>query len=765
MYTAIRNIIPPILLLLLIVAGCSPDRYIPNGEQLYNGIKEIHIEDHVSTRNSQDAIAEMKATLGYKPNYSLLGSYKYKLPFTFGFYFNEKYKNDSTFFGRWLYKTLGTQPVLISMVNPSGRAAIASQVLSEYGFFNNDVSAEIVPNAKDSLQAKMVYNAYLGQQYLYDSIRYMVPIVTPDSADLFALKDRLIHKGEPFTVNSLEGERNRISEMLRSRGFYFFKPSNIIYKADTMMVPGKVQLKVQLSDKMLPEAYEPWRIGTITYNLYDGLGSELTDSLLYKGILFRYADHMPIRKGILRPKVKILRDSLYNVARQNQTVQLISRLNTFAYTDVAYHRSDSVPNYLDVIINSQVDKPYYTELEANFRLKSNNQAGPGAAFTLNKKNLFRGGELLSLTAQASYEWETNRGSGGNSWDINSYEVNLTGALTFPKVLLPVLYNREFRFPSTTRLSLSGGMINRGHFYRLGQFSGSMAYKFEPSQGIRHTFTPIKVTYNHLMRSTDRFEEVLSDNPAIRLAFQNQFIPSFGYIFGYQLPDPTSRHNFSMELGLSEAGNLLSLLYRNSKNPKPHHFLGAPYAQFVRGTLELRYSYRFNPNIQLASRLFGGAVYSYGNMLVAPYTEQFYAGGANSIRGFNVRTLGPGRYIPVTDDRMAFLDRSGDLRLEGNIEYRQKVVGNLELATFIDAGNIWLLRPDPLRPGGEFNGKELFGDIAVGSGFGFRYDLHYLVVRLDLGIALHSPNLDRTKYFNTFDSSDWYAFHLAIGYPF
>lgn len=761
----LRNILAVFVLLILIPTSCSPDKFIPNGEQLYTGIKDIIIDKHEKTPSSRHAIAEMKSALAYKPNYSLLGSSSFRLPFTYGFYFDQKYEGDSTFLGRWLYKTLGDKPRFVSMANPSRRSAVASQILSEHGFFNNNVYHEIHPNPKDSLQAKVSYHATLGTQYLYDSIQYEIPIVPPDSVDLIALKDRLIHKDEPFSVHTLEGERNRISEMLRNRGYYFFRPSNIIYKADTLMSPGKVQLRVQLSDKTLPEAYLPWKIGQISYNLYGSKAGPLTDSLYYKGILFRFQDKMQVRPRILFPKIKIIRDSLYNINNQNITTVLISRLNTFAYTDVNYAISDSLSQHLDVTISSQVDKPYYTELETNFKFKSNNQVGPGAAFTVNKKNVFRGGELLRVTAQTSYEWETNRSSSGNSWDINSYELNLITSLTFPRVLLPGLSSKNFRYPASTQLALSGGMINRGKYYRLGQFTGSFSYKFEPTEGIRHTFTPIKISYNHLMRSTEKFEELLEENPAIKLAFRNQFIPSFGYIFGYEKKDPLGIHLFSMELGLSEAGNILSLAYLKSKKQKPHKFLGAPYAQFIKGSLELRYSYRLNEDIQFASRLFGGAVYSYGNLLVAPYTEQFYAGGANSIRGFNVRTLGPGRYIPKSNDRMTFLDRTGDLRLEGNIEYRQKVIGDLEVATFLDAGNVWLLREDSQREGGKINAKDFLNDVALGTGLGFRYDFTYLIVRLDLGIALHSPNMGRDRYFNTFKSSDWYTFHLAIGYPF
>ncbi|MDO4771578.1 BamA/TamA family outer membrane protein [Porphyromonas sp.] len=756
-------IIITLIALLWMISACSPHPYIPEGEQFYLGVKEIKVKEKQGGRHEAEVLSEVKTMLSYKPNGYFLGV---RFPFTYGFYFDKTFNNSSTFFGRWLYKTLGTKPKFISTVNPEGRATIATRILEENGYFHSDVDAYVLPKANDSLQAKVGYQIKLGTPYVYDSIEFNIPIRTLDSVDLFAPKERLIEKGDYFSVTKLESERERISELLRSRGYYFFKANNIIYTADTVKVPGKVQLRIALSEKTLPQAYQPWRIGKISYNLHDGTGRPLTDSVMYRGILFRYNGTPPVKLDVLRPRIRIDYEDLYNLSYQNRTTALMSYLNTFSYTDVAYTPMDTIDNWLNVTLSSVVDKPYFSELEATFKSKSNNQVGPGLSFTVSKKNVFRGGELLSLSAGASYEWETNRRSGGRSWDINSYQFSLSSTLTLPRVYLPWIMNTTYFYPASTKLSLSGELLNRGQFYRLGQFAGTLSYQFEPTKGLRHTFTPARLAYNHLLRRTERFDSIIADNPILSLAFQNQFIAGAGYLFAYEKSDPDSHHAFGIEANISEAGNLIGLLHQGKpQDRRPFHILGAPYAQFVKGTLELRYNYRFGPHAQIASRFFGGAVYSYGNADVAPYTEQFYAGGANSIRGFNVRSIGPGSYIPKVDDQYAFLDRTGDLRFEANVEYRYRVLGGLELATFIDAGNVWLIRPDVHRAGGAFKLKDLAKDIALGTGLGIRYDLSYLVLRLDAGVALHAPFKDRKKYFNTFDSNDWFAFHFAIGYPF
>lgn len=764
-----------LLPILLLLTGCSVAKYVPEGEQFYAGVKAIHYEDKHNDSHARAAKSDLEKVLSYKPNGSLFNSSKVRIPITFPFWISQNFAEADTFIGRWLYKSFGADPLFISTVNPTLRATVGTQVLEEYGYFRSDVRSTVLPIGKDSISAKVRYDILMGDPHLLDSIEYHIPIITSDSIRFDDPEERLLHKGEPFGVVPLENERSRISALLRDRGYYFFKPEHIRYVADTLRVPGKVQLRVGLSEEMLPEAYQPWRIGQITYDLYPSSGGrELTDSLEYEGVRVRFHGTPPVRLGTLRPRVRMIQDALYNQAYQQNTLTALAELNTFAYTNISYTPgilgADSV-NHLNVHISSTIDKPYFTELEAVYKFKSNNQTGPGAAFTLNRKNILGGGELLSTVLRGSYEWETHRQAGQsrrNTWDINSYELSLSTMLTFPELLIPGLYRRYLYFPSSTRIALSGTVLNRSDFYRQAQFATDLTYRLEPRSHIRHTIKPLSVTYNHLLRETDRFKEAIGKNPGLALSFQNQFIPQASYLFSYELNRPMSNHAFSLDAYVSEAGNVLSLFYK--KDPaleyQNNRFLKALFAQFVKGYLELRYSYQILPALQIATRGYAGAVYSYGNTQVAPYTEQFYTGGANSLRGFNVRSIGPGSYLPQTDDPLAFLYRTGDLRLELNAELRYKVIGQMELATFIDTGNIWLLKPSDLRPDGELNKKYFFQDLALNTGLGLRYDLNFLVVRLDLGLALHRPDRHGTKYFNTFGKDQLpFALHLAIGYPF
>ena len=760
---------------LLTLGGCAVDKYIPEGEYFYTGTKNYNYLDEAEpSRNGALAKADLDNVLAYKPNGSIVGSKSLRIPFTYPFWINQNLKDSKTAFGRWVYKSFGAEPILVSTVNPALRAQVANQLLREYGYFSSTVTPHILPQGRDSVSAKVSYDITFGKPTLIDSIRYRLPASLGDSATLFDEEEIILKEGDPLGVLVMENERIRIASALRDKGYYFFKPELIRYLADTVQVPGKAQVIIGLSNQVPPEAYEPWKIGRVTVELHpQGRLAALSDSLLYEDLSVKYdGPKSPVRPSVLSNSVKIEPGELYNQAAQEATLSALADLNTFAYSSVSYtpRTLPSGENLLDVLISSTIDQPYSTELNASYKFKSNNQTGPGLGFTLNRKNVFGGGELLSLEARGSYEWETRRSAqnDGARFGINSYEFSLSSALTFPRLLIPGLYNRNISYPNHTRIALTGAILNRSNFYGQAQFSGELAYRFEPLPTIRHTIQLLSLTYNDMLYETERFTEAITQNPALGLSFRNQFIPQITYLYSYEYRDPLSRHFFSIDAYIAEAGGLLSLFYKN--NPalqyQEHRFLRALFAQFVKGYTELRYTFRLSPSFSLASRFYGGAIYSYGNTGVAPYTEQFYAGGANSLRGFNVRSVGPGAYRPAVELPLSFLDRTGDMRLEANIEARYKVLGDLELALFADAGNIWLLRPSPDRPGGEINPKYFLQDVALSSGLGIRYDLSFLVIRLDLGIALHRPDRTGGDYFNTFGTPQIpYAVHLAIGYPF
>ena len=284
-------------------------------------------------------------------------------------------------------------------------------------------------------------------------------------------------------------------------------------------------------------------------------------------------------------------------------------------------------------------------------------------------------------------------------------------------------------------------MNRARVYRILSFSGGLSYEFDPSPTRHHSFTPLRLTFNKLQRTTAQFDSVIQFNPSLYLSLQDQFIPAMDY--SYKLNNAAVRANKSKtrwHFSLSEAGNIISGIYALSgkKFNETKTIMGNSYSQFVKMTTELSYDHYLNRNQRLVFRVGTGVIYSYGNTLTAPYSEQFYVGGANSIRAFTIRSVGPGRFVPDEHNPYAYIDQIGDIKVEANIEYRFRLVGQLHGAVFLDAGNVWLMREDETRPGGQLEWKYFLKDLATGTGLGFRYDMELLVFRFDFGYALPFP---------------------------
>ena len=331
--------------------------------------------------------------------------------------------------------------------------------------------------------------------------------------------------------------------------------------------------------------------------------------------------------------------------------------------------------------------------------------------------------------------------------------------------------RDLNFPATTTFRIYADQLNRARFFKMLSFGGDASYEFQPSATSHHSVTPFKLAYNLLQHTTAEFDSIADSNKALMKSLQDQFVPSMSYTYTYDdSPITTKRHHVWLQGSITQAGLLMNAAYAIAGKPfdkEGKKLFGNPFAQFIKGTVEARYNYQLGENQRLVGRIMAGAIYSYGNARTAPYNEQFYVGGANSVRAFTIRSIGPGRYYQSSDEnKYAYIDRTGDLKFEANLEYRFPIMGDLHGATFLDCGNIWLLREDPDRPGGRLKAGHFFKDLALGTGFGFRYDMDFLVIRFDVGIGLHLPyETGKSGYYNLPRFKDGMGYHFAIGYPF
>lgn len=755
---------------LLSAAACSTVRRIPEGEVLYTGVKKLRIQPDSGVVLSTAAEEAARQPLSVAPNNPLYSPWL-RTPLPIGLWaWNYCYTPREKGFKYWFFKRLAKEPVLLSKVQPGLRTQVAEQALANFGYFGSTVS-DSLRYRKHGRKAKVDYTLRIAEPWFYGEIAY--PTVNPGMDPLIdSLRaTSLLRTGAQYNLDTLTAERQRITGLLRNRGYYYFRPEYLEFLADTTLRPQRVDLRLTLKPNLPAVALKPYRVGDVTVRLRN-LRPGPRDTLRLRNATVIAQRPMKIRPRVLQRALTLRPGQLFTVDAQNRTQNELNQLGIFRSVNLSVTPLDSLRggDTLDVAIDAQFDYPLEVALETDATSKSNSFIGPGVTLKVSNNNLFRGGEVLDVKLTGSYEWQTgNKNSGGQTSRMNSYELGLTSNLNLPRLLLPEGWVSRLRYPGSTAFQLGVELMNRPRFFHLIAFSGSAGYNFRTSPYSHHGLTVFKLTYNRLLHTTASFDQTMEENPSIAMSFRNQFVPSISYTYTFDKTyGATGNRRFYWQNSLTAAGNLLSGILRAFGERQPQELFGNRFSQFAKEISEVKFYHRIGRrNNWLATRFLVGVGYAYGNSEVMPYSEQFYIGGANSIRAFTVRSIGPGSYRPPADDSDGYLDQTGDFKLEANIEYRFGIMGRLNGAVFLDAGNVWLLKNDPNRPGAELKWKGLLDEIALGTGFGLRYDISYLVIRADLGIGLHTPypNPDKKGYYNISSFRDGLGFHLAIGYPF
>lgn len=762
------------ILAVIMLAACSTTKHLPEGETLYLGLKKVNIVNEDKSPAAENALEEVNGAISIAPNNAIFVNPNVRFPIPFGLWIYNRFERYEKGFGHWIFKKLAANPVLISTVNPDTRVKVATNLLHDYGYFNGKVTYQ-VDSTRNPRAVKLSYDINMGKPYFIDTLEYRGFSAYADSLIRANLSGRLVNKGDHFNVVTLNSERDRIIDLLRNYGYYYARSEFLAFYADTLKRSGYVNIRMQPKKNLPPEALRTYFLGNTTVRLTGYNGEEPTDSIRLHDFTIHYSGDKPgLRFNVLRNRFIYRKGEQYSLRRQNYTQEALSRLGVFKYNEFQY-----VPrgkDTLDINVNSLFDLPYDSELELNATMKSTKQTGPGAIFKLSRKNFLRMGASLSLELNGSYEWQTSSTVNKEKSVMNSYELGAALTLDFPRIILPWIKNRidPFRFPSHTNFKIYIDQVNRARYFRMLSFGGSVSYSFQPSRSMKHTVTPLHLAFNRLQHRTAAFDSVATANPMLFRSLDDQFIPSVTYTFTFDDSWKQKRVQWWWENSISSAGNVTSLIYQafgKKLSQRDKKFLGTPFAQYLKYTTELRPLIKFDDRNHLAMRFMAGVIWAYGNKTVAPYSEQFYVGGANSIRAFSIRSIGPGRFHPAETSRFSYVDETGDIKLEANLEYRFRIIGNLfggnlNGATFLDAGNVWLMRSDSSRPGAKFTFNKFFDSLALGTGVGIRYDLSFLVLRLDWGIALHVPyETGKSGYYNIPRFKDGMGVHFAIGYPF
>lgn len=756
----------------LLFFSCSTTKKLTDGEVLYTGVKKMKIETPPKLKLKGPEKSALTSPMSYPPNNPLFAPYV-RSPFPIGLWVYNWHIKKEKGLKWWLYRKLAKEPVLISDVQPELRLKMVENNMKDFGFFGLESRYEIIPRKRNPKKAKISYWVKLPDPFRYSSVDLWGWKGQMDSLVRQSMRFSLLKAGEQYDVNVLEQERQRISDILRNRGYYYFQPQYIEFLADTTRRHGEVDLRIGLKQGIPEVAFHPYTIRNVDVSLFGNDDSDRRDTLEYDRLQMDYSPPQTLKPKILSQAVKVRPGQLYTARRQNRTQSGIVQLGVFKFVNLTISPVDtSYGRKLDYKISADYALPIETEVEVDIASKSNNLLGPGLILSLNNKNMFKRAETFSLKLTGAYEWQVGgeKTTKGRSGLINSYELGVNLNLSVPRLLVPGFLKSGKDRQERTHFQIGTDFLNRHSYFRMISFWGSATYDFNSSRRNYHSVVPFKLNYTHLLRTSHEFDSTLNKNPAIALSFKDQFIPSMSYTYTFDRAATYRNPNrLFWQTSITQAGNIISgIQYLAGKRGEGREILGNRYSQFLKLTSEIIKYRQVSENSQVAMRLMGGIGYAYGNSRVMPYSEQFYIGGANSIRAFQIRSIGPGSYHPEKRSVTAYLDQTGDIKLEGNIGYRFKIAGRLNGAVFVDAGNVWLLRKEKERPGGEFRLKDLWREIALGTGFGLRYDITYIVIRADLGVALHAPyNTGKPGYFNirNYDFRDGLVLNLAIGYPF
>ena len=782
---------------LFILAACSTTSAIPDGEQLYTGMEPTKYSNYKENQHFNDVKEELDLVLATKPNAAWLGSPSVRSPFPVGLWIWNAFSQDTTGLSRWLVRAFGSSPVLMSSTTPDLRVTVGENLLRKRGYFNGKISYEKLAQSNPK-KMRLQYAVDMGRLWLLDSVQYTNFPPSADSLIRTNLDKAIIRKGDAFDVATLEQERKRITDLFRNNGYYYYQNNDASYLADTTKVYGLASIRLQMADSVSDKALRKWTIGTININLQRQFIDSLTQHKRFRDVIVNYnGSHMPLRLRSIANDLKIWPGTVYNNELFEKSQQQLNGSGLFSATNFTFTPRDSTDscNILDMAINCIFDKPYDFYIEAYGKGKTSGRYGPEAIIGLTKRNAFRGGEKLNLRIHGSYEWSASSDDDGRDHlGLNNYEYGAEASLQFPRLVNPFVtpprkrWEREERktaeaaekglvyipkgpriyytTPSTT-LKASVDVLNRSKYFKRHVVSGELTYQWQPNERNSYSFSPLTLTYEYMHNVTDRYLELIDSVPYLEVSLADQFIPKMMFQHTFMSP---ARYKSPIKIWttVSEASNILSAGYAafgRRWSEKDKKLFKNPFAQFVKIDANLTKVWSLGEKSGIAAHVNLGTLWAYGNSRFAPYTEQFYVGGANSIRAFNARQIGPGRYRS-TQRRRSYVEQTGDIKIQLNLEYRPHLMGSLYGAVFLDAGNVWTMHYDDGRPEGHFKFKNILNEMALGTGVGLRYDIGYFMIRLDWGLGLHVPyETGKTGFYNISKFKDAQAFHLAIGLPF
>ena len=727
------------LIIVVTITACSASKFIPEGSYLLDDVKiksdtknieTSQLEPYIRQKGNSKWFSLFKVPLG---TYALSG-------------------RDTT---KWINRklqALGEGPVLFDSLQAEQTCNDLSNVLHGMGYIKAQVDYALKREKKKKV--KVIYNLHPGKRYHISSINYDIQDKNIDSV----LKNKKFHStnlriGMPFMVSVLDNEREQITDFLNNNGYVNFHKDFISYSADTISGSTDIDITLHL------------------HKFLSGNGEEETEHKQYTiGKINYHAngdfDKIPLRKSVLEENTIIEAGKLYNADELQKTYNRFGRLPIVKYTNIKFtERPDS--NILDCNIGISTNKIN----SISFQPEGTNTAGDlgaAASLTYENRNIFRGAETFSIKLRGAFEAITGL-EGYQNQDYEEY--SLEAKLLFPRFVVPFL-SKKFKKQSTamSELTVSYNMQNRPEFHRR-VFTASWRYRWNDISGKKsYKFDLIDLNYIYMPWISTTFkEEYLDDvnnrNSILRYNYEDLFIMKLGFGMSFNNGDEAYKIN------VETSGNFLSgishLLGSKRNEDNQYTLFNIAFAQYVKGDFDYTKIIMFDRNNSLALHAGLGIAYPYGNSKILPFEKRYFSGGANSVRGWSVRGLGPGKF-KGTNGAIDFINQTGDIKLDLNIELRSFLFWKVYGAAFIDAGNIWTIRAYEEQPGGQFRFKDFYKQIAVAYGLGIRFNFDFFILRFDMGMKAINPAYNsNNEHYAIFhpDFSRDFAFHFAVGLPF
>jgi outer membrane protein assembly factor BamA len=761
--------------LIIVVSSCNPTKYVPEGESLLDA-------NYIKINRENVKKEDVEPYIKQKPNKRIFGA-----KFHLGLYNLSNLKKEN-FFNNWLRK-IGEEPVIF---DPYATAKSKEQIkayLSSKGYFDGQVMETIeIANKK----TKVYFNIDLNTPYKIKNIYYDVTDTTISKLVFMDSSSCLIERGKPYDMDKMQAERSRVERFVRDRGFYNFTGENILFRVDSTIGNRQVNVYYLVRSYQKPGPnntqinlpYKQFKVKDIyiypDYIPKDVLagGEEYQkslDTINFNGYNFVTRLKRPtIKYDVILQTLYFKPGTTFNVSNTERSHTHLMSLKTYRLVNILYRdlQNDTEEAFGNNQLNCNIQLTPMSRQSFSVELEGTNSGGNfGGAlnFIYQNKNLFRGAEQFNMKLKGAFETFSRDSSGGRN---NTREFGVETSLRLPKFFIPFLESENFikEYNPTTAIQVAYN-YQKLPVYTRTIVNATIGYQWKGGPYKTHLINPLQMNMVKIpFIDPNYYKNVISTSNYLINSYKDVLIAGASYSFVYSDQKiKKSKDYWVVHASAEAAGNLLRGIMKVA-NAKPdstgsYNIFSQPFAQFVKSDFDIRYYTIINDVSSIVYRAFVGVGIPYGNSYAMPFEKQYFEGGANGIRGWQVRSLGPGSYSTTNS---VYTNQTGDIKIETNLEYRFKLFSILEGATFVDAGNIWAIKNDPDRPGAQFKFNKFFDDLAIGAGLGLRFDLKFVILRTDLGVKLRDPKYSgstRWLLARDFSSKNDLAMVVAIGYPF